>query len=54
LPESLRSGFDRFLITRGKGTQGMPDTIPKLIQHYIGDVERILANEINASTFGAD
>ena len=28
--------------------------VPKLPQHNIGDIERILTNEINANTFGAN
>ncbi len=54
LPKRLRGGRDRLLIARREGAQGMLDAVPQLAQDNIGNIERILADEINADAFRAD
>src|SRR2546421_2226450 len=54
LAEGFCRRFDRFLIARGKCPQRMLHAIPKLPKHNVWDIERILANEINANAFGAN
>ena len=43
-----------FLIARGKGTQGVLHAVAELAEHGVGQVERVLGNEIDAHAFGTD
>jgi hypothetical protein len=51
LPESFRGGFHGFLIARCKRSQGVLHTIPHLTKNNFWNIERILADEINAHAF---
>ena len=54
LPEGLGRGLDRFLVAGSEGPDGMLDTIAELSEGDIGDVEGILADEIDADALGPD
>jgi hypothetical protein len=54
LSKRLRGGLYHFLIARSEGAQRVLHPIAQLAKHDVGNVERILANEINANTFRAN
>ena len=54
LTKRLRGGLDRFLIARREGAQRVLHPVPELAQHNIRNIERILADEINADAFRSD
>src|SRR5439155_26408838 len=54
LPKSFRGGFHRFLIAWCKRSQGVLHTVSELTENNLGNIERILADEINADALGAN
>jgi hypothetical protein len=50
----LRGGLHRLLIARGEGAQRMLHAVAELAQHAVGDIERVLRDEVDADTLGAD
>jgi len=49
----LRRGAHRFLVARGESAQRVLDAVAQLAQHRIGDVERVLRDEIHPHALGA-
>ncbi len=47
-------GFDRLLVARGEGAQRVLHAVAELPQHGVGNVERVLGDEIDAHALGAD
>ena len=54
LPERLGRSPHRFLIARREGAQRMLHAVSELRGHFVRHVERILGDEINADSLGAD
>ena len=52
--EGFGGGAHGFLIARGKGAQGVLHAVAELAEHGVGQIERVLGNEINAHAFGTD
>src|SRR5438067_6070027 len=53
-PESLGRGLDRLLVARGEGAQGMLHPVAELPGDFLGNVNRVLRDEIDADALGAD
>ena len=49
-----RGDFDRFLIARREGAQGVLNAIAQLTQNGVGNVDWVLCDEVHADAFGAD
>ena len=52
--EGFGSGFNRFLVARCEGAQGVLHAVTQLAENGIGQVERVLGNKIYAHAFGTD
>ena len=52
--EGFGGGLYRFLVARGEGAQGVLHAVAELAEDAVGQVERVLGNEIYAHAFGAD
>ena len=50
----LGGGFHRLLVLRRKGAQGMLHAVAQLAEHGVGNIRRVLRNEIDADALGAD
>ena len=53
LAHGLRRGFDGLLVTWGEGAQCVLHAVAQLGQHAVGNVQRVLGDEVHAHTFGA-
>ena len=51
--ECVGGGFHGFLVARGEGAQGVLHAVAQLPQHRVGQVGRVLCDEIHAHAFGA-
>ena len=54
LAEGFGGGANCFLIARGEGAEGVLDAIAELAENGIGNVERVLGDEIDADAFGTN
>src|SRR5262249_27262290 len=54
LSKCLRRGFHCLLVPRSKGAQGVLRAIAELAKNDFWNIERILADEVNADAFGPD
>src|SRR5215475_16114579 len=52
LPKRFGGRFHRLLIARSKGAQGVLHAVAELAKNNFRNVEWILADEVNADTFG--
>src|SRR3546814_14612713 len=52
--ERLRRRFDRRLIARRERAQRMLDAVAKLPRHLVGNVDRVLGDEIDADALRSD
>ena len=52
--QGFRRRLDGLLVARGESAQGVLHTIAQLPKHAVGNVERVLRNEIHAHALGAD
>ena len=52
--ERLRRGLHRRLIARGEGAQRMLDAVAELARDRVGNVDRVLGDEIDADALRAD
>ncbi len=52
--EGLGRRPHRLLVPRGEGAQGVLDPVAELAEHRLGDVERVLGDEIDPHPLGAD
>src|SRR3972149_6522246 len=53
-PERLRRGSNSFFILGGKCSEGMLHPVAQLSKNCLGNVQRVLRNEIDADAFGPD
>ena len=51
MAKCLGGGFHRLLIARGKGAEGVLHAIAELAKNNLWNIERILADEVNADAF---
>ena len=50
----VRRGLDRLLVARREGAQRVLHAVAELAEHRVGNVERILRDEVDADALGAD